>query len=61
MLLAFIIRLFCRICPGLGFLPVELDNRPKLQLKMDDTLCGPDAPTRRRERKKARRWTLFST
>jgi tight adherence protein C len=40
MLLALLFAFFAGFALVLGFLPVGLDNRPKLQMKMDDTLSS---------------------
>ena len=44
MLLPLLFAFFAGFALILGFLPVALDNRPKLQLKMDDPLAGLKPP-----------------
>ena len=43
----------------LGFWPVSIDNRPKLQLKLDDPLSGLSLRLVPRTRKRARRILFF--
>jgi len=52
MLLALLLAFFAGFALVLGFLPVGFDNRPKLQLKMDDPLEGLAPPPGAENKKK---------
>ncbi len=60
MLLALLLAFFAAFALVLGFWPVSIDTRPKLQLKLDDPLAGLTPPPEAASKKRGPLGKIFS-